>query len=225
MSDIDVRSYIDQLRRTLPYVQPIPVQDIRAMHRRGDLGGIVKLIRRTMNVNVRLTLHWTERVRGGAAAWIELPEKMPYYGTAEFAKVEAHMYISKAFAKSEPYNKFAMTVAHEFSHVVLESLHHPLRDDEKAVDLTAMILGFSYLYRRSAHVTARTGINSFSTRALGYLSESELNAACHLLLPAPMRVRHASLAFLEGITGLLILWAVLGTICFSVWAALAIRRI
>src|SRR4051794_10693615 len=86
MSDIDVSAYIRQLRQALPYVPPIPVQKIKAMHRKRDLGGIVKLIRKTMNVNVRLTLHWTDQVRGNSPAWVLLPEKMPYYGTPEFSK-------------------------------------------------------------------------------------------------------------------------------------------
>ena len=151
MADIDVRAYISQLRQALPYVPPIPVQEIKTMHRKRDLGGIVKLIRKTMSVNVRLTLHWTDQVRGDALAWVLLPEKMPYYGTPEFAKVGIDRFIRKSFAEARPYNEFAMAVAHEFSHIVLDSIHHPLRREEKAVDLTAMILGFSYLYRRGAH--------------------------------------------------------------------------
>jgi hypothetical protein len=115
MADIDVRAYISQLRQALPYVPPIPVQEIKTMHRKRDLGGIVKLIRKTMSVNVRLTLHWTDQVRGDALAWVLLPEKMPYYGTPEFAKVGIEMFIRKSFAEARPYNEFAMAVAHEFS--------------------------------------------------------------------------------------------------------------
>lgn len=40
MSDIDMRSYVYQLRRALPYVPPISMGQIKAMHRKGDLGGI-----------------------------------------------------------------------------------------------------------------------------------------------------------------------------------------
>ena len=181
MSNIDVKAYIGQLRQALPYVPPIPVQEIKAMHRKRDLGGIVKLIRNTMNVNVRLTLHWTDQVRGDALAWVSLPEKMPYYGTPEFAKIRIDMFIRRSFAEARPYNEFAMAVAHEFSHIVLDSIHHPLRREEKAVDLTAMILGFSYLYRRGAHTVERVGLNRYANRRLGYLSERDLDAACRQL--------------------------------------------
>lgn len=220
MSDIDVKEYIGLLRQAVPYVPPIRVQEIKRMHRKRDLGGIVKLIRNTMNVNVRLTLHWTDQVRGNAPAWVLLPEKMPYYGTAEFAKIRIDMFIRKSFAEARPYSEFAMAVAHEFSHIVLDSIHHPLRREEKAVDLTAMILGFSYLYRQRAHTVSRVGLNRFAKRTLGYLSERELDAACRILLPAKMRARHMALAFLEASAGLL----AVGAVCFSVWAIQAIRR-
>jgi len=55
MSKIDVKAYIDQLRETLPYVPPIPVKKIKALHKNGGLGSVVKLIRKTMNVDVGLT--------------------------------------------------------------------------------------------------------------------------------------------------------------------------
>jgi len=81
MPDIDIKSYLDQLRRDLPCVSPLPVQKIKALHNKQDFGGIVKLIRSTMNVDVRLTLHWTStslKDKPNAAAWIALPDKMPY---------------------------------------------------------------------------------------------------------------------------------------------------
>lgn len=224
MSDIDVKAYIDQLRQALPYVPPIPVQEIKAMHRKRDLGGVVKLIRNTMNVSVRLAVHWTDQVRGNAPAWVLLPEKMPYYGTPEFAKIRIDMFIRRSFAEARPCNEFAMAVAHEFSHVILDSIHHPLRKEEKAVDLTAMILGFSYLYRRGAHTVERVGLNRFANRTFGYLSKRELDTACRILVPAKMRVRHMTLAFLEASVGLLVLWFALGFLCFSVWAIQAIRK-
>jgi hypothetical protein len=220
MSDINVKAYIGQLRQALPYVRPIPVQKIKALHRKRDLGGIVKLVRNTMNVNVRLTLHWTDQVRGNALAWVLLPEKMPYYGTPEFAKIGIDMFIRRSFAEARPYNEFAMAIAHEFSHVILDAIHHPLRREEKAVDLTAMILGFSYLYRRGAYTVELVGLNRFANRTLGYLSKRELDAACRILLPAKMRVQHLTLIFLKANVGLLALAA----LCFSVWAIQAIRK-
>lgn len=180
MAEIDVKTYIDRLRQRLPYVPPIAVKKLKALHRKGDFGGIVKLVRSTMNIDVRLTVHWTStspKEMPNAPAWITLPKKMPYYGTAAFKELTLDLFVMKPFAETRTYEQFAMAIAHEFSHVVLDSIEHPLRHDEKAVDLTAMILGFSYLYRRAAHTVKAVGYNQLQHNRLGYLSQGELNDA------------------------------------------------
>jgi hypothetical protein len=101
MSDIDVKSYLDQLRKALPYVPPISAGVLKSLHRKQDYEGMVRLIKSTMNVEVRLIVGW---VKSGAAkgfeeapAWIEIPENMPYYGTAAFKKVTLRMFLRKSF--------------------------------------------------------------------------------------------------------------------------------
>jgi hypothetical protein len=198
MPDIDVKAYIDQLRRTLPYVPPLPVEAIKALHRKRDFGGIVRLIRSTMNVGVNLRLHWTSDAPKGsenARAWIMLPEKMPHYGTSAFKKLQLDIFILKSTRDKSTYDEFAITVAHELSHVVLESIEHPLRNEEKAVDLTAMILGFSYLYRSAAHTVRTVGYNQFQHHQLGYLSEKEMDVAAKILVPSRLRARRALLKY------------------------------
>jgi hypothetical protein len=155
MPDIDIKSYIDQLRKALPYVPPVPVQKIKALREKSDYDSVVKLIRSTMNVGANLTVHWTSglppREIPNANAWISLPETMPYYGTPAFKEQTLDIFILKSYRDASTYDEFARTVSHELSHVVLESIHHPLRREEKAVDLTAMLLGFSYIYRTASH--------------------------------------------------------------------------
>jgi len=106
----------------------------------------VKFIRNTMNVTVHVALHWTSErppIRANPPAWMRVPQKMPYCGTGAFKQIKADIFIRKEFARTTPYDQFAICVAHEFSHVVLESINHPLRKEEKTVHLTAMLLGFS----------------------------------------------------------------------------------
>jgi hypothetical protein len=45
MADIDVNAYIDQLRRSLPYVPPFLDRRLKALHRKREFGGIVRLVR------------------------------------------------------------------------------------------------------------------------------------------------------------------------------------
>lgn len=219
--EIDVRAYIEQLRRALPYVPPIPVKKIKALHNNGDFGGVVKLIRSTMNVDVGLTLHWTTtppREMPNAPAWITMPAKMPYYGTDAFKELKLEIFIMKPFANTAPFDQFAMAIAHELSHIVLDSIEHPLRREEKAVDLTAMILGFSYLYRKAAHTLTQVGYNQYQRNQLGYLSQAELDTACSILLPSRLRVLRLALLTAQHFAGLLILAAVFGIVTISLFA-------
>jgi hypothetical protein len=216
MSVVEIEDYLHQLREKLPYVPPVPVQAIKRLHRRRDFGSVVRLIRETMNVGVHLTLHWTSGPAPGqkAQAWINIPLDMPYYGTPDFKALKMDMFILKSFRDRSTWDEFAIVVAHELSHVVLDSIAHSLRDEEKAVDLTAMLLGFSYLYRCAAHTTRRTGLSSYRTSHLGYLSEPEVNAASKILVPYPMRAQRLAFEITRASVGLIAIAA----ICFVVWA-------
>jgi hypothetical protein len=119
MPVIDIKAYIDHLRQRLPYVPPVPLQKIKALHRKGDFGGVVKLIRNTMNVGVHLTIHWTSgpppKKIPNANAWISLPETMPYYGTSAFKEQKLDIFILKSYRDASTYDEFARTVSHELS--------------------------------------------------------------------------------------------------------------
>jgi hypothetical protein len=189
MADIEVASSIELLRRYLPYVPPISVRKLKALHAARDYDGMVRFIRSAMNLDVRLLIGWVNS--GGpnqAPAWVEMPQEMPYYGTPEFKKLSIKMFIRKEFLENR-YDKVAIAIAHELSHVVLDSIHHPLRKEEKVVDLTAMLLGFSRLYMRAAHT---------SNLKLGYLTPEELKTASHILVPARWRIARTVSLFMQG---------------------------
>src|SRR5216683_8318723 len=94
MSNIDVKNYLDELKRVLPYVQPISAGPLKALHAAQDYKGMVQLIKKAMNIaDVTFLVFW---VTEGAApqshhqrapAWIllpMLPDRLPFYGTKEF---------------------------------------------------------------------------------------------------------------------------------------------
>jgi len=193
MSQINVAAYIKQLREVLPHAAPISRDRLKVLHRRKDYEGMVRLIRRAMNLDVKLRVAWVNS--GGpkgfesAPAWVLMPERMPYYGTPEFKKLTLEVFIRKSFLEQNSYTKAAVAIAHELSHVVLDSIQHPLRREEKAVDIAAMLLGFSDLYRRAA-IEKRYFRGRIEISGLGYLTEAELNEACRILLPVRFRVLH-----------------------------------
>ena len=139
---------------------------------------------------------------------------MPYYGTPAFKEQTLDIFILKSYRDTSTYDEFARTVSHELSHVVLESIQHPLRREEKAVDLTAMLLGFSYIYRTASHTVRWVDANRQRHTQLGYLSEREMDEACKILVPLPLRSRRISLNILRNCAGVLGLVA----LCLIGWA-------
>jgi hypothetical protein len=166
-----------------------------------------------MNVQVKLKVIWTNDGTETAPAWVNMPKDMPFYGSKEFRDLTIEMTIRKPFISSSTYDQAAIAVAHELSHVVLSSLRHPLHNCEKAVDLTAMLLGFSALYESGGHTAKRSG-NIIRYSHLGYLTPDELRTAYRLLVPARSRFKITSrrvlIATLQSFAGVMILLGAIG---------------
>jgi hypothetical protein len=136
------------LRERLPYVPAVNLAELERLHLAQDHKGVVQFVKRLMNIQaITFKVIWVPdgAVQEGAMkdtpAWVTIPFPMPAYGSKEFREMTIEMFFRKSFFQ-QSYDRAAQAVAHEMSHVVLESIAHPLRKCEKAVDLTAMLLGF-----------------------------------------------------------------------------------
>lgn len=179
-----LRQYLLQLQQVLPYVPPVDVTALKHLYESRDHKGIVQFVKRFMNIEaVTFQVFWVPdgaaSDKADAAAWVVLPSELPAFGSKEFQDTTINMYFRKSFFQ-QSYDRAAMVVAHELSHVVLESIRHPLRRCEKAVDLTAMLLGFSRIWELAAHKEEQIG-NTIKTSTLGYLTPEEISYAARLL--------------------------------------------
>jgi hypothetical protein len=100
---------------------------------------------------------------------------MPAFGTEEFKQTRVIVNARRDILETKPFPWVVAGFAHELSHVVLFSIGHRLQNDEKAVDLTAMILGYQYDIC-DAEFTETKGEFSEKWR-LGYLTSTEALAA------------------------------------------------
>jgi hypothetical protein len=186
----DVKNYLRQLQQTLPRVPPINDAALKSLHQVSDYDGMLRLIRKTMNVEVKLRAAWVNsggpKKMKNAPAWIETPDDMPFYGTDAFRKLTLNVFFRKSHLKRWEYDQTAIAIAHELSHVVLNSIKHPLRGCEKAVDLTAMMLGFRRLYVSGIY-KQRHSEDRVEHYKLGYLSTDEVNLADSILEQPPLR--------------------------------------
>jgi hypothetical protein len=188
----DPRRYLRKLRELLPYVPPVNLGELERLHRAHDHKGIVQLVKRLMNIEaITLKVFWVPDgvvLKGGlkdAPAWVQMPSEMPFYRSKEFKQMTIEIFFRKSFFQ-QSYDRAILAVAHELSHVVLESIRHPLRKCEKAVDMTAMLLGFSGLYEVACHKEQRIG-NTLSVETLGYLTREEVRRVNQILAGKPPR--------------------------------------
>jgi hypothetical protein len=188
----DARKYVRQLLEKLTYVPPVNLTELKRLHRAQDDKGIVQLIKRLMNIEaIKFQVVWVPdgaAQEGGmknAPAWIEMPRDMPFYRSKEFSEMTIRIYFRRSFFR-QSYDRAVQSVAHELSHVVLESIRHPLRKCEKAVDITAMLLGFSRLYEVACYKEQRIG-NMLHSESLGYLTREEVRLINQILVEKPKR--------------------------------------
>lgn len=157
-------------------------------------------IKNSMGLDLRVGFRIVDSPEPSAPMWIETPKYMPAYGTREFRNTRVIVNVRRDLLETKPFGWVVAGFAHELSHVVLFSIGHPLQHEEKAVDLTAMILGYP-TFVESAEVTVTKGRlssaimallllpigiifwagTSSRTTRLGYLTKSEAAFARNLL--------------------------------------------
>jgi hypothetical protein len=200
----DARRYLRKLRELLPYVPPVDLAELERLHRARDHKAIVQIVKRLMNIEeITFKVFW---VPDGAAqnanlrdapAWVKIPSEMPLYGSKEFRKMTIEIFFRKSFFE-QSYDRAILAAAHELSHVVLESIRHPLRRCEKAVDMTVMLLGFSRLYELACQKEQRIG-NTLNIQTLGYLSRDEARLVNEILAEKPAHHRKPKISISDSI--------------------------
>ena len=109
-----------------------------------------------MGLDLRVGLRIVNATGPSSPMWIETPARMPPFGTAEFRRTRVVVNVRRDLLDTKPFTWFVAGFAHECSHVVLSSIGHELQHDEKAVDLTTMILGYQS-FIADAEVTTTEG--------------------------------------------------------------------
>ena len=145
----DVKALVRSVTRSIGVrksVDPKPLRTLFAKHEYIELVGAIK---RALQLDMQLVVGIV-RTGGheGHPAWIGIPESLPPYGTDAFRKTKITVFIRKAILEDAPFDTVVKIIAHEMSHIVLAAIGNPLWKDERAVDVTAMVLGFAEFYER-----------------------------------------------------------------------------
>jgi hypothetical protein len=150
-----ISSYLEELSASLGGVRPsVGRQDLLILYGREDFAGMVRHVRTTLGLDVRIRLGLVNS--GGpvhAPAWMSPLGGLPPCGTAAFSQMTLTLFIRKSFLAAEPFDGIVIALAHELCHIILSGIGHRLAGREEAVDLAAMILGYRGFYRRGCEGT------------------------------------------------------------------------
>jgi hypothetical protein len=86
-------------------------------------------IKNSMSLKLGVGLRIVDRPETSPPMWIELPDPMPAFGTAEFNETRVIVNARRDILETKPFPWVVAGFAHELSHVVLFSIGHRLQDD------------------------------------------------------------------------------------------------
>ncbi len=164
---------ISSLVNTFGVRRPVAEGPLRRLFDAKDYVGMVRVIKTDICKDARIRLGLVNSGGGEkTAAKVVMPSPMPMYGTREFKQTLVTMYIKKSFLNVCTFEGAAATIAHECAHIVLNSIGHPLRTSEEAVDMTAMILGYRRLHIASVEqiIETRAPLPKLSDDPIGYIT-------------------------------------------------------
>jgi hypothetical protein len=172
----EIKSHIDNLIQSLGggAVQHVDQQTLKRLYKKRDFPAMLGWIKQSMRLNLRVGLRIVDH-RAKTPMWIEWTNTMPLVGTAEFRDKRVIINATREIL-GKPFDWIVAGFAHELAHVVLCSINHKLQEDEKAVDLTAMILGYDKFMMKADYTTTEwVGFNTTrqKTEWLGYLTIPE----------------------------------------------------
>ncbi len=140
-----IETWVEDVARHLGGVRKKASEDLlwRAFVAR-DFTEMVGIIKKDLQLSMHLRVGYVRRGGGNhAVAWINLPTVMPFLGSAAFSALTLDVFVRKEFLAEAPFKSVVYAFAHELAHVMLDATHHPLRRNEKVVDLTVMVLGYA----------------------------------------------------------------------------------
>jgi hypothetical protein len=169
MRRVELLRWIEQLEDTFGPARPaVDSAPLLERYREKNYTGMLSLIAKSMNLDARLRIGYVTSGGLDAPLWVRCPEPMPYYGSPEFKNYQFTIFIRKETIRDFSFDILVAGMAHELSHVLLNSLGHVARGDEEAVDLTAMLFGYGkYFLTETRQYIYHSG----------YLSEAEIKFA------------------------------------------------
>lgn len=164
----------EEIKKSFPNTCPINESFLRKLFEEKKYARLISEIKNHMGVQFKVSVKCFKKGKltdQKGAAYIALPVPFPPRNSLAYNGLVLELFMNKNLLNS--FYHFVMVVSHEFSHVVLYSLNHPLKHSEEATDITAIVLGFSKFYELG-HTTITSHYFYSNCQEIGYLSFEEV---------------------------------------------------
>lgn len=164
--DGSIEQCVTSIARHLGLPIKIVLSNVSEHFRSGDAGGFES----HQLARIDRTGRGTESI----TAQVSLPNDLPLYGTSLLVDYPIEVRVSENCYR-KPYT-FIAIMAHELSHVLLDALRHPEKDNEIYADLVPIILGFSMFVEKGRKFSETTRSGDFittHTTTYGYLTDGQ----------------------------------------------------
>ncbi len=121
---------------------------------------------------------WSGRGTSSVTAQVSIPQHLPMFGSSALNGFPIRVRVSENCYEHP--ETFVSVMAHELSHVLLASLHHPQKDSELHTDLVPILLGFGNVVRLGRKTVDSTSLGNTTTThttTYGYLTDSQFEFA------------------------------------------------
>jgi hypothetical protein len=180
----DIRSYIDELEPAIGRIRP--ALDRKALWKlfstrsgaseRGDYQGMIFFIAHSMglfdNQVVVVGQFVDAKAPNGSPFWVSAPSGKSDYRLPENRKTRVKVFLNNDGLSHCSFERAVVGIARELSRVLLIMSGHRFREDEKAVDIVAMMLGCEPFYTCEAERAPKPA---------GYLNVQEIGLAASYL--------------------------------------------
>jgi len=203
LSNADISNALAELITWFGVKEEMPFHGLAALLREKNTEGCVQKIATRLDLPVRISLSyvpedfkpgntngfrssslsrtdWTGRGIESITAQVSIPQNLPMFGTSALQGFQIRVRVSENCHECP--ETFVAMMAHELSHVLLASLHHPQENSELHTDLVPIVLGFGDIVRTGRKIIqTTTSGNTTTTRTTthGYLTDSQFDFACN----------------------------------------------
>ena len=181
-----IREAIDKIEQSLGIKNIIKHDQLFTLMQANNIKQAIEMIAQQLGLPVSINIVISDKFEtmqlankyevGGESisAQVLIPSNLPFYGSPALKNYPITVKISNNCRKYPA--TFSMILSHELTHVLLYSLNSPEKNNEIYTDLTAMMLGFVYIYEvgRKATTTEEFLMYKYTeTSTYGYLSDEQ----------------------------------------------------